>query len=85
MSRTVLKIVCVGCGILFVFFSILTVLSVTKGMERINTSGGIIGGADTPTVGFLLHNSPLYYIALVALVLFIVTGAVLIFWNKHGK
>lgn len=85
MPKKLLKIACIVFGILFVLFSVLTAVSVVSEMERVNTSGGIIGGADAPTAEFLLHNSPLYYAALVALALFIVAGILLIFSSKRKK
>ena len=44
MPVKVLKIACICFGILFLLFSILTVLSISAEMDRINNSGGIIGG-----------------------------------------
>lgn len=85
MLNKLLKTACIVFGVLFVLFSVLTAVSVVSEMERFNTSGGIIGGADAPTAEFLLHNSPLYYAALVALALFIATGFLLIFSSKRKK
>lgn len=85
MSGGALKIICVVCGILFVLFSIFTVLSVAAEMERINTSGGIIGGMDAPMVGFLLQRSPLFDAALMLLLLFVATGAGLIFGKERKE
>ena len=85
MSRTILKTICIVSGILFVLFFVLTLLSVTAELEQINTSGGIIGGADAPTVEFLLQNSSVYYFAIPALLMLVITGVSLIFGKKLKK
>ena len=85
MFRTALKIICIVSGVLFVAFSVFTVFSVASGLERINTSGGIIGGAGAPTTGFLLRNSPSFYPAMVSLLLFAATESTLIFGKKPKK
>ena len=58
MNRTVLKILCIVSGILFVIFTALTILSVTTELKQINQRGGIIGGADGRTVTFLVQKPP---------------------------
>lgn len=85
MHRNVLKVVCIVLGILFLLFSIFTVFSVISGLERISTSGGIIGGAGRPTVGFLLQTCPTFHPAIVTFLLFAATGSVLIFGRKAKK
>ena len=85
MSRTILKTICIVSGILFVLFFVLTLLSVTAELERINTSGGIIGGADAPTVEFLLQNSSVCYLAILTLLMLVITGVSLIFGKKLKK
>ncbi|MBQ7416215.1 MAG: hypothetical protein IJW14_04155 [Oscillospiraceae bacterium] len=85
MSKTVLKIICIAAGILFVLFSVAAILSVAAELDRINASGGIIGGADAPMVGFLLGRSTWLYAAIVALALFAATGAGLLFGKKPDQ
>lgn len=79
MSRKILKITHIVSGVLFVFFSVFTAISVAAGLERVNTSGGIIGGAGAPTVEYLLQNSLSFCAAIVVLFLFAGTGLALIF------
>ena len=85
MSRTILKIICIVSGVLCVVFGVVTFLSVAAGLERVNTSGGIIGGTSAPTVEFLLQTSPTFYAAIVTLILFAGTGLMLIFCKKSKK
>lgn len=84
MSRTILKTICIVSGILFAIFVVLTILSVTAELERINTTGGIIGGADAPTVEFLILKSSWCYAAILAVLVFAATGLTLIFRKKKG-
>lgn len=76
MSRSVLKIVCIVSGILFVVFSIFTVYSAMLIFKTI-AGAGIIGGAGAPTMAYVLQKvmkSPVFYAARVALSLFVGSG-----------
>lgn len=85
MAKMVLKIICIAAGILFVLFSVAAILSVAAELEQINAFGGIIGGADAPTVGFLLGRSGWLYAAVAALILFVATLAGMILGKKSEK
>ena len=85
MPVKVLKIACICFGILFLLFSILTVLSISAEMDRINHSGGIIGGTDAPTVEFLLYTSPLFYSAILSFLLFAAAGISLLLFRILKK
>ena len=85
MPVKVLKIACICFGILFLLFSILTVFSVSAEMERINNSGGIIGGMDAPMVEFLVHTSPLFYPAILSFLLFAAAGISLLLFRILKK
>ncbi len=82
MSRKILMTICIVSCILFVIFVALTILSVTAELERINQNSGIIGGADAPTVQFLVQKSPWFDAAILAVLAFAATGLTLIFSKK---
>lgn len=90
MRRIVLQLICIVSGILFGTFSIFTVYCVGLifgSMDRA-ASVSIIGGADAPTMEFLLHEvagSPIFYAAIVTLLLFLGTGLALIFCKAPEK
>ena len=85
MPVKVLMIACICFGILFLLFSILTVLSISAEMDRINNSGGIIGGTDAPTIEFLLYTSPLFYPAILSFLLFAAAGISLLLFRIFKK
>ena len=84
MSRKIFKTICIVSCVLFVIFVALTILSVAAELERINQNGGIIGGADAPTVRFLVRKSVWYDAAILAVLAFAATGLTLIFHKKKG-
>lgn len=87
MRRSVLKIICIVSGILFVILSILVISSIAQAFEEMSTVS-IIGGASTPTMGFFLRKvlgSPVFYAAMAAFLLFAGTGLALIFCKRPQK
>ena len=84
MSRTIIKIICIVSGVLFVALGAVTFYSVSAELNSIITNG-IIGGAGAPTVEFLLQTSPTFYAAIVALLLFTGAGLMLILRRKTKK
>ena len=85
MNRTVIKILCIVSGILFVIFTALTILSVTTELKQINQRGGIIGGADAHTVTFLVQKTAWFDAAILAVLAFAATGLMLIFGRKQKR
>ena len=87
MSRSVLKVVCIVSGILFVILGFFTVCSAMR-IFRAIAEAGIIGGAGMPTMAYALQRvarSPVCSAAIAALFLFIGTGLALIFRRKPEK
>ena len=87
MPRTVLKILCIVSGLLFLVLGISLIVSIAVNPGSAGTAGsiGIIGGADAPTVEFLVRKalrSPACCIAMVSFFVFIATGLGLIFGKE---
>jgi Na+-transporting methylmalonyl-CoA/oxaloacetate decarboxylase beta subunit len=88
MSRSILKIICIVSGILFITLTIFTIVSITQAFQAADAASiGIIGGADAPTALFLLQKltrTPICSTAGMAFLLFIGTGLALIFTKKKN-
>lgn len=87
MRRSVLKVICIISGILFVVLSISAVVSVVQVLAAAGDAGGtgIIGGADAPTLEYILQTaakSPAFYAAIAFLFLCAGTGLALILRRK---
>lgn len=85
MAKKVLKIVCTLSAALSVVFGGATVWAVVRCFEQ--PTAGIIGGAGAPTLAFLLGKvarSPVCYLAIVSIALFIGTGLAMILRKKEN-
>lgn len=85
MSKSVLKIICIVSGVLFVILGILTVHTAMQMLQTV-VSVGVIGSSGAPTIEFVLQRTaktPVFSAAIVAFFLFIGTGLGLIFSRKN--
>lgn len=80
MSKKVWKISCIAS--ILVFFAIVIRFAITLLQIQNGPSMGIIGGADAPTALFVLETrifrNPLFFIALAAFALFVVSLSALL-------
>ena len=70
-----------------IFFGIRLGMGITGLLEQLGASGGIIVGADAPTLIFwltsLLPRTPVFWGALCSLAVFLTTGIAIIILNKR--
>ena len=89
MSKSVLKVICLASGVLFLVFGTIMVCSIVNMRNAVASypQVSIIGGANAPTMQYLLGQvlrSPVFAATVLALLLFAGTGLTLIF-GKNKK